>query len=122
MTSAIGRALAAVGLAGTEYASADEVAGAIHNQKVQESIDYLLDHMSAARENWQSVSAIKEAISDGDMSYACQLYAELGHDVQSKLYKAPTKGGIFTTQERTYMRSDEWTACMKETMKEQSNG
>ena len=32
-TSAIGRALAAVGLAGTEYASADEVANAIHQQQ-----------------------------------------------------------------------------------------
>lgn len=32
-TSAIGRALAAFGLAGTEYASADEVAQAIHEQK-----------------------------------------------------------------------------------------
>lgn len=31
-TSSIGRALAAVGLAGTEYASADEVANAIHQQ------------------------------------------------------------------------------------------
>ena len=32
-TSAIGRALAAAGYAGTEYASADEVANAISNQK-----------------------------------------------------------------------------------------
>ena len=32
-TSAIGRALAAAGFAGTEYASADEVANAISNQK-----------------------------------------------------------------------------------------
>ena len=32
-TSAIGRALAAVGLAGTEYASADEVANAINQQQ-----------------------------------------------------------------------------------------
>jgi hypothetical protein len=121
-TSAIGRALAAVGLAGTEYASADEVAGAIHNQKVQESIDYLLEHMSAARDNWQSVSAIKQAIEDKDLTYACQLYSELGHDAQSKLYKAPSKGGIFTTAERTYMRSDDWTATMKEVMKETANG
>lgn len=32
-TSAIGRALAAFGMAGTEFASADEVANAIHQQK-----------------------------------------------------------------------------------------
>ena len=32
-TSAIGRALAALGLGGTEFASADEVANAIHQQK-----------------------------------------------------------------------------------------
>lgn len=34
-TSAIGRALAAVGLAGTEYASADEVANAISQQRAE---------------------------------------------------------------------------------------
>lgn len=115
-TSAIGRALAAIGLAGTEYASADEVAGAIHNQKVAESVDYLLEHMEAVRNNWQSVSAIKEAISDNDIGYACQLYAELGHEAQEQLYKAPSKGGIFTTAERNFMRSNEWTAQMKETV------
>lgn len=37
-TSAIGRALAAAGFGGTEFASADEVANAIHQQKKQEVI------------------------------------------------------------------------------------
>ena len=66
--------------------------------------------------------AIKQAIEDNDLSYACQLYAELGHETQEALYKAPSKGGIFTTAERNYMRSDDWTATMKQTMQEISNG
>lgn len=112
-TSAIGRALAAIGYAGTDsYASADEVANAIAQQN--DSSKFLLSHMSAARDNWKSVSAIKQAIEDKDLGFACQLYAELGHETQEALYQAPTKGGIFTTAERTYMRSNEWNSTMKE--------
>ena len=119
-TSAYGRALASIGFGGdASYASAEEVVNAINTQ--EQNTD-LLDHMSAAREHWQSVSAIKEAIEQDDLPFACQLYAELGHEAQEALYKAPSKGGIFTTAERNYMRSDDWTATMKETMKEISNG
>ena len=119
-TSAFGRALASIGLGGdTTYASAEEVVNAINTQ--EQNTD-LLDHMSAAREHWQSVSAIKEAIQSDDLPFACQLYAELGHETQEALYKAPSKGGIFTTAERNYMRSDDWTATMKQTMQEISNG
>jgi hypothetical protein len=111
-TSAFGRALASVGFGGdVAYASAEEVVNAINTQ--EQNTD-LLDHMQAARDNWQSVSAIKQAIQDNDMGYACQLYAELGHDAQLALHKAPTKGGIFTTAERNYMRTNDWTSAMKE--------
>ena len=119
-TSAFGRALASIGFGGdAAYASAEEVANAINTQN--QNTD-LLDHMSAAREHWKSVSAIKEAIESNDLPFACQLYAELGHEAQEALYKAPSKGGIFTTTERTFMRSDDWTATMKQTMQEISNG
>ena len=119
-TSAFGRALASIGFGGdVAYASAEEVVNAINTQ--EQNTD-LLDHMNAAREHWQSVSAIKEAIASDDLPFACQLYAELGHEAQEALYKAPSKGGIFTTAERTYMRSDDWTATMKQTMQEISNG
>lgn len=111
-TSAFGRALAAIGFGGdASYASAEEVANAINTQEQNSD---LLAHMTAVRENWQSVSAIKQAIEDQDLPFACQLYAELGHDAQEALWKAPSKGGIFTTEERKYMRTDDWTAAMKE--------
>jgi hypothetical protein len=38
-TSAIGRALAAAGFGGTEFASADEVANAVHQQSKKELVD-----------------------------------------------------------------------------------
>ena len=111
-TSAFGRALASIGFGGdASYASADEVVNAINTQ--EQNTD-LLEHMQAARDNWQSVSAIKEAIENEDLPFACQLYAELGHDAQLALHKAPSKGGIFTTAERNYMRTNEWNTTMKE--------
>ena len=46
-TSAVGRALAFFGLAGSEIASADEVAGAINQQKSQEATEFLVKHNQA---------------------------------------------------------------------------
>ena len=42
-TSAIGRALAAAGFAGTEFASADEVANALINQKPETTVDKAIE-------------------------------------------------------------------------------
>ena len=52
-TSAIGRALAALGLGGTEFASADEVANAVNQQKksgVHKPTDGAMDNITAERQ------------------------------------------------------------------------
>ena len=90
-TSAFGRALASIGFGGdASYASAEEVVNAINTQ--EQNTD-LLDHMSAAREHWQSVSAIKEAIQSDDLPFACQLYAELGMKHRRHFIKRRPKVG-----------------------------
>jgi hypothetical protein len=125
-TSAIGRCLSACGFAGTEYASAEEVANAITNQAINEEIEkkldayekrgkQLADHLHAVRNNWDSVVEIKQGIAEDKASWVAECYMELDNDTREALFGlAPTKGGVFTTAERSYLRTDEMNAARKE--------
>ena len=107
-TSAIGRALASFGLSGTEYASAEEVANAIAQQKEMEAVERLISHNTAVTNNLLSIIAIKEGIGAEEYSSAAEAWFELDEDTKRALWVAPTKGGIFTTQERDIMSSKEF--------------
>jgi hypothetical protein len=104
-TSAVGRALAFLGMAGTEIASADEVAGAIAQQNAPQT-DWLADHNKALQENFWDVAEIKQAIRDDDLMTAAGLLADMSEEVMTALWVAPTKGGIWTTAERDLMKGD----------------
>ena len=107
-TSAIGRALANIGKAGTEYASANEVSDAIINQKVEEATEKLRGLVSAVFSNHSSIVAIKEGIALDNLSVAAEEWFTLGDDIKAALWVAPSKGGVFTTQERDVIRSSEF--------------
>lgn len=104
-TSAVGRALAFLGMAGTEIASADEVAGAIAQQNAPQT-DWLAEHNKALQENFWDVAEIKQAIRDDDLMTAAGLLADMSEEVMTALWVAPTKGGIWTTAERELMKGD----------------
>jgi|TARA_R110000803_G_scaffold195240_1_gene258433 hypothetical protein len=108
-TSAIGRALACIGLSGTDsYASANEVTAAIINQAVKDSNDKIQRHNQAVRESLQSILVIKDSITTGDLSTASEAWYELDKDVMTDLWVSPSAGGIFTTSERDTMKSSEF--------------
>ena len=113
-TSAIGRALAACGYGGTEYASADEVANAITEQNASEAVEPLMKHNEAVRANFNSIAYMKEAHENGDALAFAEAWLELDDDTKSALWLAPTKGGVFTTAERAFLRSDEVNQARKE--------
>lgn len=100
-TSAVGRALAFLGMAGTEIASADEVAGAIAQQG--DGDQYLIAHMNAARENFDEVVGIKEAIANEEWERAADLWGDVSDATRNDLWRATTKGGIWTIDERKHM-------------------
>lgn len=95
-TSAIGRCLSALGFGGTEYASADEVASAIKQQNDGEFLKF----MEAVRENFDWVMYAKTAIQNEDWNELAAIWGDISHDTMATLFRAPTKGGIFTTEER----------------------
>lgn len=72
------------------------------------TVEQLLAYNSTVRDEIASVCCIKESIASGDLSSAKEAWKELGEDIQTKLWRAPTKGGIFTTAEIAVIRSNEW--------------
>jgi hypothetical protein len=111
-TSAIGRCLAAFGLGGTEYATADEVANAITQQNSRPSEkeinELLIDNTQTMLRYAESILAIKAGIALDDYSTAAEEWFSLTDDDKTILWKAPSKGGAFTTEEREIMKSKEF--------------
>ena len=111
-TSAIGRCLAAFGLGGTEYATADEVANAItqlnSGPSQKEINELLIDNTQTMLRYAESILAIKAGIALDDYSTAAEEWFSLTDDDKTILWKAPSKGGAFTTEEREIMKSKEF--------------
>ena len=114
-TSAIGRALAAFGMGGTEYATADEVANAITQQNEakasmsdKEVNELLIKNTQTMLAYADSIHAIKAGIYEGDLSSASEEWFSLDDEVKRRLWKAPSKGGPFTTNERELIKSTEF--------------
>jgi len=103
-TSAVGRALAFAGYQGTEIASADEVVNAMNQQVKKDCEKEFGDYMACVRDNFPSIMAIKEYLAAEDYALAFEAWRELGQDVQANLWKAPSKGGVFTTAERSLIQ------------------
>jgi len=104
-TSAIGRALANIGKAGTEYASANEVTDAIITQKIEEATEKLRSLLDAIASNISSIAAIKEGIALDKMAEAAEEWFTLDDETKKSLWVAPSKGGVFTTKERDVMKT-----------------
>lgn len=114
-TSAIGRCLAAFGLGGTEYATADEVANAITQQNQakagiseKEVYEMLVENTTTLLAYGESILAIKAGIALDDLNSAAEEWFSLDNEVKTRLWKAPSKGGPFTTREREIIKSTEF--------------
>ena len=87
----------------------DDDGNAAGNRNIAEE---LLNYMEAVREHWYTISMIKKYLipewGDGEnapnVSAAREAYKELSEDDQRLLWRAPTKGGVFTTQERAWIK------------------
>tara|TARA_R100000781_G_scaffold69343_1_gene43623 strand:+ start:763 stop:1419 length:657 start_codon:yes stop_codon:yes gene_type:complete len=109
-TSAVGRALAFLGLGGSEIASADEVAGAINQQKQMEVDEHLLAHANATHKYFDDIVAIKEGIANDDFVSAGGAWFDLHNKASEEelqaLKRARNKGGIWSTHETGLLRAD----------------
>lgn len=81
--------------------------------KASEERDPIAIHDDAVKRNLMSISAIKVAIETENWETAAEAYSEMTNDDKTALWLAPTKGGVWTTHERTMLRSDEFNAAKK---------
>ncbi len=109
---AVGRALAFFGLAGEELsiASADEVAHAIQQQQ---DTGPIMAHNEALQRNYASVYFIKEHLELKAWEAVAEAWGEISNDDKKALWVAPSKGGIFTTAERSDLKSNEFNEARK---------
>lgn len=61
-----------------------------------------------------SIVAIKDALTAEDINSAVEAWSELAAETRDALWKAPTKGGIFTTKERSTIQSDAFGQALRE--------
>ena len=101
-TSCVGRALSFIGLGGSEIASSNEVENAIASSNASDA----LAHCLAVRENFDTVSSIKEHIANDEYKEAAMVMLDIPDEEAMKLNLAPTKGGIWTIKEKSLMRPD----------------
>jgi len=120
-TSAIGRALSALGLGGSQYASADELVSALQQQSdtSKEVLDEWISYMEVVRDNFDWVMYAKEAIANEDWQSLAGIWGDISHETMAVLFRAPTKGGIFTTDERNACKGND---AFNQARKELANG
>jgi hypothetical protein len=119
-TSAFGRALASIGLGGdVAYASAEEVVNAINTQGQQEVDQALLDHANAVRENLDEIHMMKTAMTEQDYTTAAGIYMDFDEETMTALRRAPSKGGVWTTEEVALLRADGAVGKCVSTIKKQ---
>lgn len=103
-TSAIGRALAALGLGGTEFASADEVANAIGQQKqsVKAVAQDEWDKLSVDEQTWLQdiVDNVRNELNSKGPVKALALLEEQGLEAHHKV----AAWGRFDSKERAQMK------------------
>jgi len=68
----------------------------------------ILNHVAKVRELFHSVYQIKQSLADGDLDVAASAWYELSNEEKEMLWLAPTKGGIFTTEELRVMKTTEF--------------
>ena len=104
-TTAVGRALAFLDpdLMGSEIASADEMQDFnADNVKKQLHKDFT-NHMQAVIRNWDQVEYIKMHLLEEKLPLALEMWREIGEEDMKLLWRAPSKGGVFSTKERSLL-------------------
>lgn len=100
------KAIALHGLGLYIYAGEDLPEAAIKSEQ-EKSAEYdelCMNHID-------SLNCIRESLISSDYSTAKEAWNELSEEIRIALWKAPTKGGWFTTEERAKMKSPEWSAA-----------
>lgn len=73
------------------------------------TVEDLISYNELVREWLPTIFSIKESLAAGDFSTAKESWLEMDEQTQRGIWRAPTKGGIFTTVERQMIKSDDFS-------------
>lgn len=96
-------------IAGIPTADDDAEAAMLRGEKSEQEKyeDLVMDLMP-------SIQAIKDGLATNDLATANEAWSELTDVEKQLLWKAPSKGGVFTTQERAIMKTPEFRQANQE--------
>lgn len=96
-TSAVGRALANAGYLGVDIASAEEM----EEHRSEAIVQYFIDYLKLVREHWDVINQFKVDFREvGGEQARDRIQRRLPHEEFRKLWRAPSKGSVFSTEER----------------------
>lgn len=72
-------------------------------------VDELIEYVALVRDLFLEVYEIKSALAAEDYAAAKETWRQLSDIERNDLWKAPSRGGIFTTKERAQIKSNEWS-------------
>ena len=94
---------------GIDFAAADKVVEHKSREQVEkEQYDALCDMYT------DSIVAIKDALTAEDLESAVVAWSEVAPEARDALWKAPSKGGVFTIKERQTIQSDAFGKALRE--------
>ena len=67
-----------------------------------------MEMIAAIVRNLDSIATIKTNLAAGNISRAAEAWFELPDVDKHTLWKAPSKGGVFTTEQRNIMQSSQF--------------
>lgn len=76
----------------------------------------------ACYQHKEIIEQVKDRIADNDLYAAVESLNQLTNEEKISIWRAPSKGGIFTTEERKIMKSDEWGRIAREIKNNSCNG
>ena len=76
------------------------------DQDTDGNVVNLAELQAAIKDNFFSIYEIKNAILEKDLYRSAEAWLELSREDQNTLWVAPTKGGIFTTEERKIIKEE----------------
>lgn len=88
------------------YVYSEDEAEDFKDSKPSEDND-LLEYNEAVREHWDWINGAKEAIANEDWYSLAGMWGDISHDTMAILFRAPTKGGMFTTEERAACKGND---------------
>ena len=87
-------------------ASEEDLYGAtVSDDRQTVPLEFFVDYLDAVKRNWDSISEFKLACLEEDKDAARSALSDIPQPDELLLWRAPTKGSVFTTKERGFLKS-----------------